>query len=162
MGQQASSSSSAPLRVKVLYVSVNRTCLALAKRLKASLDDARKINTQLIDLVQYDLDDLLTQDRCLNLYILPSYQIESPLDSLLSFVQDAVNDFRVSKDLDVYFAVLGVGHTEYGDDFCLQAKKFDLLLGLLGAKRLAKLVMADCASGERGPPAKNFSLFLEG
>jgi sulfite reductase alpha subunit-like flavoprotein len=153
MGQASSSSSSGPvpttLRVKVLYISVNRTCLALARRLKASLDEAGKFTTQLIDLVEYDHDDLLTQDRCVNLYILPSYQIESPLDSLLSFVQEAVNDFRVSKDLDVYFSVLGVGHTEYGEDFCLQAQKFDSMLGSLGAKRMLKFVMADCASGER-------------
>jgi sulfite reductase alpha subunit-like flavoprotein len=150
MGQASSSSAPVPttLHVKVLYISVNRTCLALSKRLKSRLDAAGHFSTELIDLTTYDLDDLLTQDRCVNLYILPSYQIESPLDSLLSVVQDAVNDFRVSKDLKVHFSVLGVGHTEYADDYCKQAKSFDLLFGDLGAKRILKLNMADCASGD--------------
>ncbi|ODQ82851.1 hypothetical protein BABINDRAFT_30660 [Babjeviella inositovora NRRL Y-12698] len=75
--------------------------------------------------------------------ILPSYEMDSPIDYFLETLLDTIQDFRI----DSYplaklagFAVLGLGDAEsYPEKFCYQAKIADKYLAKLGARRIFPL-----------------------
>lgn len=76
--------------------------------------------------------------------VLPSYEMDSPMDYFLEHLQDTYQDFRVDKyplSKLAGFAVLGLGDSESwgGDKFCYQSKAADRWLGKLGARRLFPL-----------------------
>lgn len=157
------------LQIKIFYFSLSRTTKTLATRLEdllsrqissiptSSSASAGKSNkVELINLDEYDHDLILSQKStdsvlAINLFLLPSYNIETPLDSILAFFEDAVNDFRLSKDClsQVGFAVLGVGHKDYGKkEFGEQGRKLDEWLADLGGRRIRAFGLADSSIGQ--------------
>ncbi|KAI8455656.1 wybutosine biosynthesis protein Tyw1 [Phakopsora pachyrhizi] len=142
-----------PIQIFVLYCSLSSTTKKLANQLYSSLR-SRLISSSFIVslhcLDEYDIDQLILSApsdsfRTMAIFLLPSYNIESPVDSVLSQFRDAVNDFRLSKDVlsGLAFSVVGFGHRDYGKDFCKEAAELNTMVDRLGARRLFKLTSID-------------------
>lgn len=141
----------ASVRTLILHFSLSSTTSKLASLVHAHITAvAPHLAPELNSLVDYDLDALLLSTprsplRTVCLFLLPSYNVETALDSVIAQVADVHNDFRVSRDAlaGLSFGVLGVGHSDYGDKYCKQAKELDRMLGGLGGRRIVKLGQAD-------------------
>ncbi|CCH45653.1 tRNA wybutosine-synthesizing protein [Wickerhamomyces ciferrii] len=91
-----------------------------------------------------DLDDYFMNvpklDNLIYCLVLPSYDVDSPIDYFLQTLEDTYQDFRVDKyplKKLLGFTVLGLGDLEsWPEKFCYQAKKTDYWLGKLGARRI--------------------------
>lgn len=76
------------------------------------------------------------------IFVVPSYETESPLDYFIESLKETYNDFRVdSRPLEriAGFSVFGIGDEESWpevDKFCYQAFELDKYVGKLGARRL--------------------------
>lgn len=81
------------------------------------------------------------------LFIVPSYETESPLDYFIESLKETYNDFRVdSRTLSLIagFSVFGIGDQESWPEsskYCYQGKIIDKWLSKLGAPRLFPLGM---------------------
>ncbi|KAH3663465.1 hypothetical protein WICMUC_005904 [Wickerhamomyces mucosus] len=95
---------------------------------------------EIIDLDDYFLNTPQNLDNLIYCLVLPSYDVDSPIDFFLQTLQDTYQDFRVDKyplKKLLGFTVLGLGDSEsWNDKFCYQAKKTDYWLGKLGARRI--------------------------
>jgi len=152
MGAGQSSTSNKPSgKIRILYATLGGTCKTLARKLEKSLQLPDHANVTLLDLAAIDLDDVVLSQKepCLNIYIIPSYNVETPLDSIFAQLEDAANDFRVGSSMtQVLYNVVGVGHSEWhGEEYQGMARKMDLLLVKLGARRIATPYFVDGADG---------------
>ncbi|KAA1079822.1 hypothetical protein PGT21_025299 [Puccinia graminis f. sp. tritici] len=142
-----------PLNTQVLYSSLSSTTKKLANQLSTSLQSSSQhLHSTLESLDHLDLDQLIIQTPVdstyqLAIFLLPSYNVESPVDSVLAQFRDALFDFRLSKNslAGLSFAVIGIGHSDYRDEFCKQAIELDEILEGLGARRLLPLQKIDVA-----------------
>ncbi|KNZ58245.1 hypothetical protein VP01_196g14 [Puccinia sorghi] len=140
-----------PFNTQILYSSLSSTTKNLANQLARNLKSSSKhLNPSLESLDHLDLDQLITQtpvhsSHQLAILLLPSYNVESPVDSVLAQFRDALFDFRLSKNslAGLSYAVIGIGHSDYLDDFCKQAVELDQILEKLGARRLIPLKKID-------------------
>ncbi|EMR08950.1 hypothetical protein PNEG_02729 [Pneumocystis murina B123] len=100
-----------------------------------------------IDFVE-DFDDYFVSpenpESRIFIFLIPSYETDSPVDLLLSTLKDILYDFRVGaiplRNLKGY-AVLGFGdENEWpGQKFCYQAKDLDQYMFKLGARRIVSV-----------------------
>lgn len=96
------------------------------------------------DLDEYFLSPSKYKDY-IYLFVVPSYETESPLDFFIESLKETYNDFRVdSRPLHKLggFTVFGLGDSEsWGEEskFCYQAKQIDRLMGKLGCPRICPL-----------------------
>ncbi|OAV92272.1 hypothetical protein PTTG_09480 [Puccinia triticina 1-1 BBBD Race 1] len=140
-----------PLNTQILYSSLSSTTKKLANQLLIKLQSSSQhLNSKLDSLDHLDLDQLITQTPVdsthqLVILLLPSYNVESPVDSVLAQFRDALFDFRLSKNslAGLSFAVIGIGHSDYADEFCKQAIELDEILEGLGARRVIPLQRID-------------------
>lgn len=95
-----------------------------------------------------DLDDYFVgvpSQKCLYVLVLPSYEIDSPIDFFLQTMEENSTDFRIDsfplKDKLLGYSVIGIGDKEQygGPKFCYQAAKADSLLNKLGGTRIFPL-----------------------
>ncbi|KAH3683735.1 hypothetical protein WICPIJ_005296 [Wickerhamomyces pijperi] len=133
----------------VFYTSLTgaseRSAKALFEKLNTLPQLANKPELINIDEI-IDLDDYFTntpdKENLIYCIVLPSYDVDSPIDYFLQSLQDTYQDFRVDKyplKKLLGFTVLGLGDSEsWGSSgkFCYQAKKTDYWLGKLGARRI--------------------------
>jgi len=153
MGSSASaSSSSQKVPLRICYASLSNTTKQFALRLQEAVQAHKPtFSVSLINLCEADIDDLITAQTSLsvNLFLMPSYNVETPLDSVMHQISDASHDFRVGSAAmhQVRYAVLGVGHKEWqaNGEYCIMAKKLDGLLSDLGARRIFKMGIVDTA-----------------
>ncbi|KAK9461306.1 uncharacterized protein V1516DRAFT_675598 [Lipomyces oligophaga] len=144
-GQRALPSTS---DIYVFYSSITGTSEKAAARLVELLRahpglSGREINAQNIDYLD-DLDSyFVTPNPSLAssfyLFVLPSYESESPLDYFIETLKETYNDFRIDsgplRKLGGY-SVFGLGDLNGWDHmFCYQAKLVDKYMGKLGAPR---------------------------
>lgn len=79
------------------------------------------------------------------IFVVPSYETESPLDYFIESLKETYNDFRVnSRSLESIagFSVFGIGDKESWpeeDKYCYQAKQVDRWMSKLGARRVFPL-----------------------
>lgn len=111
----------------------------------------RKIYMDNIDYIE-DLDDYFATPKKKNeddapeiyLFIVPSYETESPLDFFIESLKENYNDFRLdSRPLGksiAGFCVFGIGDRESWPEsegkFCYQAMQVDKYLSKLGGRRI--------------------------
>ncbi|KAJ9596386.1 hypothetical protein L9F63_012594, partial [Diploptera punctata] len=113
--------------------------------------DERKINTETIDLENYDPEEKLTDETAGNslcIFILPTHAEGKPPPSAAWFCKwlgEATNDFRVEKQLlkGMKYAVFGLGNSLYKEHFNEVAKQVDEWLEDLHACRFMKLGLGD-------------------
>lgn len=104
-----------------------------------------KNKPQLLNLDEVaDLDDYFIKtpdlENLVYCLVLPSYDVDSPIDYFLETLEDTYQDFRIDKyplKKLMGFTVLGLGDSEsWPEKFCYQAKKTDYWLGKLGGRRI--------------------------
>ncbi|BFZ60107.1 Fe-S oxidoreductase [Saitoella coloradoensis] len=142
-------------RVRIFFSTMTgqteKHATALHQHLISLLPPGNRPTLQNLDYLP-DLDELFTSPdgpSTYYIFLLPSYAIESPIEFLLSTMEETYNDFRVgAKPLRGLggFAVFGTGDKEgWGgdDEFCYQALQVDRWLGKLGGKRVFPVGMGD-------------------
>ncbi|KAG7196095.1 uncharacterized protein KQ657_000107 [Scheffersomyces spartinae] len=139
-------------QVYIFYTTLTGSSQRVAQAMYNKLDSMEeiKLTPKLLSLDD-DVDDLEeffmktpeNDDGSKNIYVLvlPSYEMDSPMDYFLEHLQDTYQDFRVDKyplSKLAGFAVLGLGDSESwgGKKFCYQSKAADRWLGKLGGRRL--------------------------
>jgi sulfite reductase alpha subunit-like flavoprotein len=145
----ASSFVDRPESIKIFYGSqTNHSrdfAFSLAKVLEAST---------VFSISDLDPEDLFIEDA-LCVFILSTYTDGGPTEStqwFYTWLHDAVNDFRVQKDAlsHLRFAVVGLGDTLYGANFCRVAKETFSWLCKLSAKPVYQSVMCDDSNDSGG------------
>lgn len=121
--------------------------------------------TEPINLSEYDPEDLFTEEA-LCVFLISSYTDGGPADGarwLHRWLDDAVNDFRIQKDALAHlrFAVVGLGDSLYGENFCRAAKEVYERLVQLSAKPIYRSVMCDDQNDPAGIFEEWQSLFLQ-
>lgn len=121
--------------------------------------------TEPVSLSEYDPEDLFTEDA-LCVFLIASYTDGGPTDGARWFhrwLADAVTDFRIQKDAlaHLQFAVVGLGDSLYGENFCRAAKEVYERLVQLSAKPVYRSVMCDDQSDPAGIFEEWQSLFLQ-
>lgn len=133
--------------ILIFYTSLTGSSERSAKNIFNALSSIEQLKNkpQLLNLDDItDLDDYFTNtpalDNLIYCLVLPSYDVDSPIDYFLQTLEDTYQDFRVDKyplKKLLGFTVLGLGDLEsWPEKFCYQAKKTDYWLGKLGARRI--------------------------
>ena len=96
---------------------------------------------ELNDIDKYFLD--VPSENALYILVVPSYDVDCPLDFFIQELEENFNDFRIDRyplRKLVGYTVLGLGDSEsWPDKFCYQASKIDYWLSHLGARRIFPL-----------------------
>jgi len=134
--------------IKIFYSTLTGTAKTFAEQLQTHLQAAQpKFNVKnisVIDIVDYDNDDFLTE-TAVCVFILSSYNVEGPLDWFSKWTRDLRYDWRVDRlSLQkIRFAVCGLGDSVYGDEFNAASADIDKWFGQLGASRIYPLGACD-------------------
>lgn len=137
--------------VIVFYSTLTGTSQRIAERITNELKPLLATEPQLLNL-DY-LDDLEpyfaapkpTANPPVYVLVVPSYEIESPLDYFIESLKETYNDFRIdSRPLAniAGFSVFGIGDKESWPEegkYCYQAEQADKWLGKLGGRRVFPL-----------------------
>lgn len=90
------------------------------------------------DTDKYFVD--VPSEKALYVLVLPSYDVDCPLDYFIQTLEENFNDHRLDRfplRKLVGYAVLGLGDSEsWPDKFCYQANKVDYWVSHLGARRI--------------------------
>lgn len=136
--------------VFIFYSTLTGTSERIAKGVEEKLIQGCKGSVTLLN-VDYidDLDVYFTSPKIENaarppvyVFVVPSYETESPLDYFIESLRETYNDFRIdSRPLEniAGFSVFGIGDKESwpeADKFCYQAFQVDKWVGKLGGRRL--------------------------
>ncbi|CDO57684.1 similar to Saccharomyces cerevisiae YPL207W TYW1 Protein required for the synthesis of wybutosine [Geotrichum candidum] len=137
--------------VYVFYSTLTGTSQRMAEKLVADLTPVLATPPKLLNL-DY-VDDLepyfVAPEKSTNppvyLIVVPSYEIESPLDYFIELLKETYNDFRIdSRPLAALagFSVFGIGDRESWPEknrYCYQAALVDKWMSKLGARRVFPL-----------------------
>lgn len=136
-------------QIYVLYSSLQGAASKAAKSVYDKLAELDELTNKpkLLNLDDLsDLDDYFVDvpvENALYVLVLPSYDIDCPLDYFLQTLEENANDFRVdSYPLRrlVGYTVLGLGDSEsWPEKFCYQAKRADHWISRLGGRRIFPL-----------------------
>nr|XP_027203778.1 S-adenosyl-L-methionine-dependent tRNA 4-demethylwyosine synthase-like [Dermatophagoides pteronyssinus] len=143
-------------KLKILYGSTAGSSRRLSKKLQQLLKNNDSIlqifeSIECICTDQYDPEDELLNDASNGNYLIilmPTFTGGEPPENARWFCQwikDAANDFRLSKNAlsQLSFAILGIGDSIYGDDFCLCSFKLTKALKQLSSRCLYKTSVLD-------------------
>lgn len=136
--------------VYVFYSTLTGTSERIATLVHENIKSFLSVEPQLLnidyvdDLEPYFVAPKEREDGKSPVYLLivPSYEIESPLDYFVELLKETYNDFRIdSRPLSKLagFSVFGIGDRESWPEknrFCYQAMQVDRGLSKLGARRL--------------------------
>ncbi|CAI4920444.1 BBT_HP_G0103860.mRNA.1.CDS.1 [Saccharomyces cerevisiae] len=136
-------------QIYVLYSSLQGAASKAAKSVYDKLNELDELTNEpkLLNLDDLsDFDDYFINvpvENALYVLILPSYDIDCPLDYFLQTLEENANDFRVDsfplRKL-VGYTVLGLGDSEsWPEKFCYQAKRADHWISRLGGRRIFPL-----------------------
>lgn len=136
----------------IFYSSLTGSSERTARKLFEKLSDLKDLKNrpQIFNLDDVsDLDDYFIKvpdlENLIYALVLPSYDVDSPIDYFLGTLEDTYQDFRIDKyplKKLLGYSVIGIGDSESwgsSDKFCYQAKKADYWLGKLGARRIFPL-----------------------
>ncbi|AJW08646.1 Tyw1p [Saccharomyces cerevisiae YJM1443] len=136
-------------QIYVLYSSLQGAASKAAKSVYDKLKELDELTNEpkLLNLDNLsDFDDYFINvpvENALYVLVLPSYDIDCPLDYFLQTLEENANDFRVDsfplRKL-VGYTVLGLGDSEsWPEKFCYQAKRADHWISRLGGRRIFPL-----------------------
>jgi len=123
--------------MKVFYSTITGTAKLFAQQLAESAVARGLPEPKLIDIVDYDTEDFLTESN-VSIFILSTYNVEGPNDWFLKWLEDTRFDWRVERESlsKLKFSVFGLGDSAYSDEFCNGPRSADKWLGQLGAQRV--------------------------
>lgn len=123
--------------MKIFYSTITGTAKLFAQQLYDSAINAGLPEPKIIDIVDYDTEDFLTETG-LCVFILSTYNVEGPNDWFLKWLEDTRFDWRVEKGAlsKLRFSVFGLGDSAYTEEFCNGPRSADKWLGQMGAQRV--------------------------
>ncbi|CAL9734280.1 S-adenosyl-L-methionine-dependent tRNA 4-demethylwyosine synthase [Monosporozyma servazzii] len=132
--------------VYVFYSSLQGAAEQAAKIVESQLQQVKELEKEpiLVNLDELDnIDDYfidVPSKNALYVIVLPSYDVDCPLDYFLQTMEENFFDSRLERyplRKLVGYTVLGLGDSEsWPDKFCYQAKKTDNLMAKLGGRRI--------------------------
>lgn len=137
--------------VYVFYSTLTGTSQRIAERVTEELKQTLAKEPTLLnldyvdDLEPYFASPKVVENPPVYVLVVPSYEIESPLDYFIESLKETYNDFRIdSRPLAKIagFAVFGIGDKESWPEegkYCYQAQQADKWLGKLGGRRVFPL-----------------------
>lgn len=137
--------------VIVFYSTLTGTSQRIAERISEHLKSVLTSEPQLYnldylpDLEPYFATPPKSDNPPVFVLVVPSYEIESPLDYFIESLKETYNDFRIdSRPLASLagFAVFGIGDKESWPEeskYCYQAAQVDKWMGKLGGRRIFPL-----------------------
>lgn len=137
--------------VYVFYSTLTGTAQRMAEKLAADLTPVLNNPPTLLnldyvdDLEPYFVAPQKSDNPPIYLIVVPSYEIESPLDYFIELLKETYNDFRIdSRPLAALagFSVFGIGDRESWPEknrYCYQAVQVDKWMSKLGARRVFPL-----------------------
>ena len=136
-----------PEMIKIFYGTQKGTALGLAKRLMRECKEKWNLETQMINLENYDGEEYLAKEKYA-IFIVSTYTDGKPTESTKVFYEwldDAANDFRFDKGTmhNLKYAIFGLGNSVYGENFNVVAKNIDKNLKKLSAKQMLQLGSGD-------------------
>lgn len=143
--------------IKILFGTQTGTSKQWAEKL-ASQASEKGYATQVGDLSQYDLDDLA--DEPLVVFVVATYTNGRPPENCVPFYDwlDAHSlDWRVDQGTfqNVQYAVFGIGHSIYGENFNAAAKQLDTIMQRLTAQKVLPVGLGDNGAGVEVEPTFN-------
>ena len=129
-----------PVAVKIFYATTTHTTRDMAQLLKTKIPDSKVIN-----LANYDVDQFLKEES-ICLFVLATWSDGMPPESAKWFsewLNDVVNDFRVSKSFKLRYSVFALGDSEYRENYCKFGRLVDKDLKKMGATRMTPLKCGD-------------------
>ncbi|KAG0198482.1 S-adenosyl-L-methionine-dependent tRNA 4-demethylwyosine synthase [Mortierella sp. GBA30] len=143
--------------IKVFYSTITGTAKVFAQQLAQSAVSLGLPEPKLIDIVDYDTEDFLTESS-LSIFILSTYNVEGPNDWFLKWLEDTRFDWRVQKGAlnRLKFSVFGLGDSAYGEEFCNGPRLADKWLGQMGAQRVWPFGEGD-KNGDQGGAYKQWN-----
>lgn len=136
-------------KIFVFYSSLQGSAKTAAEVIHNQIKGIEKLTHPPILLNVDELDDIdeyflnVPSDDALYIMVVPSYDVDCPLDFFLQTLEENYYDFRIDKyplKKLVGFSVMGIGDSEsWPEKFCYQAKKLDRSLSKLGARRVFPL-----------------------
>jgi len=123
--------------MKIFFSTITGTAKVFAQQLAVSAVAYGLPQPKLIDIVDYDTEDFLTESS-LSIFLLSTYNVEGPNDWFLKWLEDTRFDWRVQKESlnKLKFSVFGLGDSAYGEEFCNGPRSADKWLGQMGAQRV--------------------------
>lgn len=144
---------SRPTPLRVLYATTTGTAARIAKRIaleaRALSALTSELEVSLSSLDEYDQDNL--EKESMVILVLPTWEGGKPPATGAVFcrwLQEMALDFRVgatwlADSNDVAFAVCGLGHSDFDEDWCRAALEADAALAGTGARRLVPALKGD-------------------
>ncbi|MEX0958955.1 MAG: flavodoxin domain-containing protein [Burkholderiales bacterium] len=130
------------LELTILVGTQTGTAELVAQELELRLDDSdTRVHTRLMD----DLDASAFEGGGLFLICTSTFgqgDVPDNAQQLFESLRDARPDLS-----NVHYGVFGLGDRTYADTFCFGGKRFDQLLGELGANRVGEVVVHDASTG---------------
>lgn len=130
----------------IFYSSLQGAANRAATIINKHLADSKELENEptLMNLDELDdLDDYFIDtpmENSLYILVIPSYDVDCPLDYFLQSMEENFNDFRIDRyplRKLVGYAVLGLGDSEsWPDKFCYQAGEVDKWMAKLGGRRI--------------------------
>lgn len=132
--------------VYVFYSSLQGAAEQAANIVETQLQQVKELEKEPILMNLDELDNIddyfvdVPSETALYVIVLPSYDVDCPLDYFLQTMEENFYDSRLERyplRKLVGYTVLGLGDSEsWPDKFCYQAKKTDHLMAKLGARRI--------------------------
>lgn len=143
--------------MKIFYSTITGTAKLFAQQLYDSAINAGLPEPKIIDIVDYDTEDFLTETG-LCVFILSTYNVEGPNDWFLKWLEDTRFDWRVEKGAlsKLRFSVFGLGDSAYTEEFCNGPRSADKWLGQMGAQRVWPFGEGD-KNGDQGGAYKQWN-----
>ena len=130
------------LELTILVGTQTGTAELVAQELELRLDDGdTRVHTRLMD----ELEATVFASGGLFLICTSTFG-QGDVPDNAQYLYESLRDER--PDLShVHYGVFGLGDRTYEDTFCFGGKRFDQLLGELGAKRVGEVVLHDASTG---------------
>ena len=127
-------------KIKIFYATGTQTTKKMAYMLHDMIKDSI-----VLDLATYDAD-LFMKEESICLFLLATWTDGKAPESSTWFstwLEDVVNDFRVSKGFKLKYSIFALGDSEYKQNFCKFGRIVDRQLKKMGAKRITQLLCGD-------------------
>lgn len=144
-------------KLKILFGSEKGVSESLSLKCSTILcndvDITSRYNVQLISIKDYEPDEIISDANSGSTIIIfmPTYMHGEPSENskwFCKWICDASTDFRVSRNTlsKLSFAIVGIGDSGYGSDYCLLARNLNTWLEKLTAKRFHSTYLIDVNS----------------
>ncbi|HUF20622.1 MAG TPA: flavodoxin domain-containing protein [Burkholderiales bacterium] len=130
------------LELTILVGTQTGTAELVAQELELRLDDGdTRVHTRLMD----ELDAAVFAGGGLFLICTSTFG-QGDVPDNAQYLYESLRDERPDLS-NVHYGVFGLGDRTYADTFCFGGKRFDQLLGELGANRVGEVVLHDASTG---------------